>query len=270
MDDAGKHTIIPFKRQLQAEVTALTRYKYFMQGLVELDITKARELLRCYKERTGKSLSFTAWLVRCVAVAVSENLEVQAIKKRNKLYIFEDVDVSIAIERKIDGKPFPALHVIRKANEKSLLEIHNEIRELQKPKSKEEMSSDISNKKLKRLLRLPKFIRKIVFWDRVRRNPYFLKQINGTVSVTAIGMFGKGMGGWGINLGYHSVNIVTGGITFKPRLFDGKLVNREFMNLSIRIDHTITDGAPSVRFGRRLGELIESAFELKEFCLKKN
>ena len=270
MDKIGNYSIVPFKRHLQAEVTALTRFKYFMQGLVELDITKAREIIRCYKKQTGKSLSFTAWLVRCVAVAVSENLEVQAIKKRNKLYLFEDVDISIAIEKKIDGKPFPTLHVIRKANEKSLQEINDEIREIQKPISSKEVSSDISRKQLDKLLKLPKFMRELIFWRRIRKNPYYLKKINGTVSVTAIGMFGKGMSGWGINLGYHSVCIVTGGISYKPRLFDGQLVNREIMNLSIKVDHIIADGAPGVRFGRRLAELMESAFELKEYCFGEN
>ena len=266
MDKIGKYTIVPFDRHLQAEVTAMTRHKYFMQGLAEFDITKAREIFKRIKEKSnGESLSFTAWVVRCVAVAVSENPEIQAIKKRNKLFLFEDVDASIAIEKTINGKSFPTLYIVRKANEKNLREIHDEIREVQRPKSSEDYSSDVSSKQLNLLLKLPKIIRELVFWRRLRRNPYYLKKINGTVSITALGMFGKGLSGWAVNLGYHSLCIVTGGISSKPRLVSGKLVNREFLNISVKIDHIITDGAPAVRFGRRLAELMEGAFELEEF-----
>ncbi len=266
MDKIGKYKVIPFKRQLQAEVTAMSRHMLFMQGLVELDITKAREFFRSYKEKHGKSLSFTAWVVRCVSVAVADNPQVHAFKKRKKLYIFDDVDVSIAIEKTIDGKPFPTLYNIRKAHEKDVMQIHNEIREVQRPKSKEDISSDISTKQLKLLLKIPKIFRTIFFWNRVMNNPKLHKKLNSSVQVTTVGMFGKGMSGWGVNLGHHPVNIVTGGISFKPRLIDGKLLNREILNLSIRIDHIITDGAPAVRFMRRLGELMEGAFELEKYC----
>ena len=237
-----------------------------MQGLLELDITDAREIFRCYKDSNGSSLSFTAWMVRCVAQAVSENLEVQAIKKRNKLYIFDDVDVSIIVEKTIDGKLFPALYVIRKANEKSLKEIHDEIREEQRPKTSENYTSGYSRKRMNLLLKFPRFVRELLLWGHARRNPLFLKKSNGTIQLTAVGMFGKGTSGWAINLGYHSVNLVTGGMSKKPRLINGELVNREFLNLTVKIDHIITDGAPAVRFGKRLVELIEGAYELEEFC----
>ncbi|MCE7742935.1 MAG: 2-oxo acid dehydrogenase subunit E2 [Candidatus Heimdallarchaeota archaeon] len=266
MDKIGKYKVVPFKRQLQAEVTAMSKHMLYMTGLIELDITDAREFFRCYKEKHGESLSFTAWIVRCVAAAVNENLEVHTFRKRNKLYIFEDVDVSISVEKTIDGKPFPTLYNIRKANEKDVMEIHKEIREVQRPKKKEDISSDISARQLNLMLKLPKFVRKLIFFDRVMRNPIHHKKLNSTVQITTIGMFGKGMSGWGLNLGHHPLNIVTGGISFKPRFIDGELVNREILNMTLRIDHVVTDGAPSVRFIRRLGELVEGAFELEKYC----
>ncbi len=266
MDKVGKYKIIPFKRQLQAEVTEMSNHMLYMTGLIELDITEAREFFRSYKEKNGESLSFTAWVVRCVAVAVKDNIEVHTFKKGRKLYIFEDVDVSIAIEKTIDGKPFPTLYNVRKAQEKDVMAIHQEIREVQRPKTKEDISSDISTKQLNLLLKLPKFVRKLLFFDRVMRNPIYHKKVNSTVQVTTIGMFGKGMSGWGLNLGHHPLNIVTGGISFKPRIIDGELVNREILNMTLRIDHIVTDGAPSVRFVKRLGELMEGAFELEQYC----
>jgi len=270
MDKVGNYKVIPFKRHLPAEVTAMSRKMLFMQGLVELDITDARELFRSYKEKYGKSLSFTAWVVRCVAKAISENPYVHAFKRRNKLYIFEDVDVSIAVEKTIDGLPVATLYNIRKANEKNVMEIHNEIRAAQSPEKKADLSSDVSERKLKLLLLLPKFVRKIFFYNRIMRNPKLHKKLNSSVQVTTIGMFGAGMSGWGVNLGHHPINIVTGGISFKPRFIDGELKNREILNILVKIDHTITDGAPSVRFMKYLRDLMEGAFEIEEYCFNKD
>ena len=128
-----------------------------------------------------------------------------------------------------------------------------------------EMSTAVERKKLKLLLKLPKFIRHQLLWGRAKRNPLFLKKNNGTVQVTAIGMFGQGKKGWGINLGFAPVCIVIGGISEQPRLIEGKLVNREFLNLTVKVDHITVDGAPAVRFGNDLLNFIENAHGLEEF-----
>ena len=165
----------------------------------------------------------------------------------------------------MNGTPFPSLLVIRKANEKSLQELHDEIRAAQYP-DKDDILTSMSKKQINMLFSLPLFIRKLVFWRRLRRNPFYLKKMNGTVYLNPLGMFAKGIGGWAINLGHHPLIVVIGGISEQPRLIDGNLENREFLNVTLKMDHIILDGAPATRFARKLADLLQTAGFLEEFC----
>ena len=52
-----------------------------MHGLIEVDVTRARIFLREHKAKTGEALSFTAFIIACVAKAVDEHKDVQAYRK---------------------------------------------------------------------------------------------------------------------------------------------------------------------------------------------
>src|SRR5690606_763740 len=93
-------------------------------------------------------------------------------------------------------------------------------------------------------------------------SPYRTKQIAGTVSVTAVGMFGAG-GGWGIPIPLYTLNLTLGGIAEKPGVIDGRIEPREYLSVTLSFDHDIVDGAPAARFGGRLRGLIEEAYGLE-------
>ena len=78
-----------------------------------------------------------------------------------------------------------------------------------------------------------------------------LKDMNGTVSLTSVGMFGNGVG-WGIPVSNHTLQITPGGIGEKPAFVNGQVENREYLCATISIDHDIVDGAPAARFRQRL------------------
>ena len=66
--------------------------------------------------------------MKCIGQAVSEHKEVHAIRKgKRKVIIFDDVDISVQIEKVVDGQHRPMPYVVRKANEKSVKEITDEI-----------------------------------------------------------------------------------------------------------------------------------------------
>jgi len=81
--------------------------------------------------------------------------------------------------------------------------------------------------------------------------------MGGTVSLTSVGMFGDG-GGWGIPVSNHTLQITLGGVAERPAFVNGQLENREYLCLTISLDHDIVDGAPAARFIQRLKELVES------------
>jgi len=86
--------------------------KHSMYGLLEVDVTGAKQFIEDYKVRTGELLSFTGYLALCLARAVDENKAVQACRKgRKQLVVFDDVHVGIMVERKI-GEMRPRLNVL--------------------------------------------------------------------------------------------------------------------------------------------------------------
>ena len=127
-----------------------------MHGLIEVDVTMARAFLRDHKAKTGESLSFTAFLIACLAKAVDENKAVQALRKGSKnLVLFEDVDVYTLIERNVAGQKQIIPYTIRAANHKTVRELHHEIRAAQ--------TEDVE-KVLTWLQFLPDFLFRPFFW----------------------------------------------------------------------------------------------------------
>jgi len=74
-------------------------------------------------------------------------------------------------------------------------------------------------------------------------------------------MFGKGSG-WGISTAAHTLDITLGGVGEKAVREDGQIEFREYLCMTIRIDHDVIDVAPVRRFALRLKELIESGYGL--------
>ena len=51
-------------------------------------------------------------------------------------------------------------------------------------------------------------------------------------------------------------------------LLNGQLENREYLCVTISLDHDIVDGAPAARFIQRLKELVESGHKISDFIEK--
>ncbi len=248
----------PRIRRWTAAAYRSVRNKTMIHGQIEVDVTNARAHLQEYKATTGESLSFTAFLTACLAKAVDENKAVQAIRKGSKrLVIFNDVDVWAPIEHELAGQKVILPHIFRAANRKSFRAIHDEIRTAQ--------AADIA-----RFVKGPRFPPAALFrpymwlfWRVARARPRFQKLSVGTVAITAIGMFGKGAG-WGVPPPDPTPLLITvGGIGEKLVMADGRVTVREYLSLTISVDHDIVDGAPAARFTRRLKELIESGYGLE-------
>lgn len=237
--------------------------KHYMYGLLEVDVSVARKLIAEQKARTGESLSFTGFLVFCLARAVDENKEVQAYRKgHDRLMMFDGVNVGVMIEHKAGEKITLMGHVILNANHKTYREIHQEIRTAQ--------SEPVPPGRgvptwLSTALLLPwplSGLAKAVLGMVMSRNPLIRVSTSGTVFVTSVGMFDKGHSGWGITTTPHSLSLVVGSMTWKPVVVDGQIEPREILNLTVLFDHDVVDGAPAARFARRLLELIESGHGL--------
>jgi hypothetical protein len=136
------------------------------------------------------------------------------------------------------------------------MEINREIREAQK-KREEDYTEAEENRRIKLLLSAPKFLRDLLFWRKVRKDPSFIAENMGTVAVTSIGRFARS-GGWAIPLGMHALSIAVGGIAERPGYVGDKVEKREYLALTVTLDHDVVDGAPATRFVARLLELLEA------------
>src|SRR5437667_524768 len=113
------YQVIPYPkmRRLEAMAYRSVQHKPMIHGLIEVDVTRARAHLREYKATTGESLSFTAFLIACLAKAVDEHKTVQAYRKGSKhLILFDEVDVYTPIERNVAGQKQLIPYIIRAAN----------------------------------------------------------------------------------------------------------------------------------------------------------
>jgi pyruvate/2-oxoglutarate dehydrogenase complex dihydrolipoamide acyltransferase (E2) component len=243
------------------------RQRHHVPILVEIDVTLAREAIHKHKT-TGHGVSFTGWIVKCLAQAVSEHKYVHALRKgKRELVIFDDVDVTIVIERVIADEKLPMPYIVRKANEKTVANIHAEIRAAQKSpvtSGTVQLGSPQTAWMTELFMRLPQFFRNLFFWQPLFYNPFLIKRTMGTVSVSSIGMFVGGGMSWGIPIGIHPLLIAVGGIAKRPGVIHEQIVIREYVGLTIMFDHDVTDGAPVARFIRRLQELMESGYGIEE------
>ncbi len=114
--------------------------------------------------------------------------------------IFDDINVSIVVEKDLDGQNVPIPFFIEKANEKSIETITKQIADARNEKlSDKEIVLQKKTGQLEKLYYfLPGFMRRFV-WRYLLRHPKLAYKKMGNVAFTAIGMIGK-VNGWFIPL----------------------------------------------------------------------
>jgi pyruvate/2-oxoglutarate dehydrogenase complex dihydrolipoamide acyltransferase (E2) component len=274
MGEIGSYEVrrFPAFRNPTLDTLDLGMKKHHIPALFEVDVTSAREHMREFKARTGQGLSFTAWVMKCIGQAVSEHKHVQAMRKgRRELVLFDDVDISTIVERSVgrsDGssQTLPMPYVVRKANEKTVQEIHDEVRGAQGESLANGEVQLGANRKAwlaSAFNSMPRLVRHLLVWRRLTHNPFVAKKSMGTVVVTSVGNVGKSSGyAWAIPIGIHPLLFALGSIARKPGIVGDEIEIREYLSVTAVFDHDVTDGAPVVRFIQRLSELLEDGYGL--------
>ncbi len=265
MDEIGAFKIetFPASRVSTIDVGIMGKKKHHMAALIELDVTEARKSIR-EARKTSKNISFNAWLIKCVSQAVSECKSLHGIRKgKRSVVIFEEVDISIVIEREVDGMKVPLPYVIRKTNEKSVEEIYEEIQSGKSQPITGEADYVLGRKENKWqatiYYRIPGFLRRLA-WKYILANPMIIKKNMGTVMMTMVGMMGR-INGWVLPVSIHPLSFAVGSIIKKPGVVDNRIEIREFLQLTVLVDHDVVDGAPAVRALTSLSRMIERGYK---------
>lgn len=246
-----------FNRRAVIASATVTKEKNAIHCISEIDISIPRRLIRECFEKTGEKLSFTAYVVVCLANVIKDHPLLNSFHKGRHQIILEDVTVNVLIERDVNGEKFPQSVGIKKAQSKTYREISAEIREVQ---SQNESQTEI----------LPgfawlRFIPDFLLRSFIRiadRNISMAKRY-GKVCVTAVGMFNK-ESVWFIPHGTATVLITVGGISEKVVIVNNEIIVREHVCLTASFDHNIVDGAPAARFMKQFAETMRAG-KLIEF-----
>jgi pyruvate/2-oxoglutarate dehydrogenase complex dihydrolipoamide acyltransferase (E2) component len=259
-----KTVTFPASRLATIDIGAAAFRKHHIRALFELDVTEARRKIAELEAR-GDKISFNAWLIRCISEAIARYPLIHGVRSgKHKAIIFEDVDVSIMVERDLKGDKVPLPFVVRRANQKSSTEISREIETAKSQNIAGEENYVLGDSKNRLLMKLyyllPGFLRGFT-WKTFLKNPKVLKAQMGTVMVTSVGMIGE-LRGWIIPVSVHPLCFAVGSIVKKPGVVDNRIEIRESLYLTALVDHDVIDGAPAVRAMTHLKELVESGFDL--------
>lgn len=253
----------PNSRLATIDICEIGNRKHHVTGLVELDVTESRNKIREYNKTSSNKVSFNAWLISVIGITIKKHNSSSAyLIGKNKLIIFDDINVSILVEKDLKGIKVPIPLIIEKVNEISIDSITNQITEA---KNKEFTNKDIVLQKRTRQLEriyyiLPGFLRRY-FWKYLLKHPKLAYNKMGNVAFTSIGMMGK-INGWFIPISVHPICFGIGSIIKKPAVIDNRIEIREILHMSILLDHDVIDGAPMARFISDLSKNIEEGLNI--------
>ncbi|MBU1370673.1 MAG: 2-oxo acid dehydrogenase subunit E2 [Bacteroidetes bacterium] len=253
----------PKSRIATIDICEIGKRKHHVTGLIELDISKSREKIRAYNKQHKNKISFNAWIISVISYTLNNYKTASSyLKGKNKLMIFENINVSILVEKDMNGQKVPIPLIIEKANEISIEAISKQINDA---KDKQLTNRDIVLQKNATRLEgiyyfLPGFIRRY-FWKYLLRHPKLSFRKMGNVAITSIGMMGQ-INGWFIPISIHPICFGLGSIIKKPTVIEDKIEIREILNMSILLDHDVIDGAPMARFISELSKHIENGLNL--------
>jgi len=184
--------------------------------VMEVDVSKATELHERLK------VSYTTLIIKAAATALTEMPIVNSTFEGDRIRIFADVNVGVAIAT-ANGLVVP---VIRNADQKTLKDI------------------DVAVLELTEKAQLAKLSREEV--------------TGGTFTVTNLGMYGVDFFIPIINPPEAAI-LAVGRIAEKPASVDGKVEVKPVMMLSLSYDHRVIDGAPAAEFLRKIKDRLENS-----------
>lgn len=248
---------LSFGRRMVAVSASVTKDKNAIHCISEVDITKPRDLIKKHFEKTGEKLSLTAYIVACLSNVIKVYPQFNSFIIGKKLILLDDITISVLIEREIDGEKVPEPIGIQKAQHKSYLQIHKEIREAKNQQT--DKLGSLSGKKWITLI--PSFLLRLMI--RIADKNTHMAKKYGKIAVTAVGMYSKEPI-WFIPHGSATVLITIGSINKKVIELENQFVSREHLCVTVSFDHDIVDGAPATRFMNDLINEIKSGENIEK------
>lgn len=249
----------PPVRNLIAEHLAQASKKNMIHSLFEVDVTEVLKKLKVLQRKEGKGYSFNAYLIYIFAESLNTQKELLAMRKgRRKLVVFDEIDIFVVVERKVKNQQsVPLGAIIRNAGAMTFEEINHWLRHYQKADP-----MDIPGIKERRaLLQYPSFLRKIMF-RRIDRNPFLQKKYYGTAGCSALTTPSGYSTWWGIPITASPVTLMPTSLHKKVIMNKSQPEERDFLGISVTLNHDTIDGNPAKRFFYEFANKLESGYGL--------
>lgn len=254
MQQKEGYRVVPFSlnRRMVAASATVGRERNTIHLFTEVDISLPRQRMAAHRARTGEPLSLTAYVVACLAQTVVAYPAFNAFRKGRRLFLFDEVTISVLVERMIDGQNVPEPYAVQAAGQKTFHQINAELQALRRPSSAP-LGSLAGSDRLLRLI--PPFL--FTTFVRIAARNVAMNRRYGVVGVTAVGMFGPSPM-WALPLSGATVLVAVGSIVARPHWTNGQVEPREQLCLTLSFDHEIVDGAPAARFAKHFAALLSS------------
>lgn len=235
--------VIPLRgmrRAIAENMLRSLRVSAQMTSSGEIDMTemvKLRQSLVAQQEAIGARITYTDIFVMVVAKALRQHPIINSSVIGDEIKIWDDINIGVAVAVESEDMPGLIVPVVRNADRKSLLEIHNTLSDLTK---------------------------------RAREGKLLPDDVaGGTFTITNLGAGIGGIGeGEGSGFGTPIINqpeaaiLGLGGIVEKPVVRGGEIVIRPMMSYSFTTDHRVIDGVPAGRFIATVKQLMENPYLL--------
>lgn len=188
--------------------------------MLEANMEKLIEFREGLSKKIGRKASFTAFLAKAVAKALRKHPILNSSIENNKVNVYEDINISIAIDTP-KGLMTPAVFNVDK---KSIFEISDDIRKLIENAESGELT--------------------------------LAELVGGTFTITNLGAFGVETFIPMVNPPQTAI-LGVGKTCTKPVVVDNKIAAKPLITLSLVFDHRVVDGAPAALFLQEVKHFLE-------------
>ncbi len=212
------------------------------------DVSKAIEFCKAYRQRTGRKLTFTAFIVKACALAIERDPRIHYMLRGGRFIIPSSVDVGISVAGQTRLAP---LITIREAEHKSLERIVSEIESKSRLVREEEAQSIQMLALLARIIPIG-FIRRWLLGFALRRQRIIRRTV-GTFQITNPGSLGlEGA----ISSVLATPLLVVGAIVDRVIAVDGCPAVRPTVHFVLQVDHRLVEGQIVASFVHGLNKIL--------------
>lgn len=262
MKDTDFFTIeYPAVRQFTTDIGRLDHGKHYVRALLEVDVTAALQKLRQLRA-PGRKVSFLAWFLKVLADAVAGHPPINGVRQgRRRIVVFKQVNISVIVEKQVDGRSVPLPLVLRDVANKTALELSAEIQAAIEQSVEHAGNLVLGRGERRGLLNLglalPQWMRLAFMRAFILGNPQRVQNMMGTVMISSLGTVGR-LSGWMLPTSMHPLSIGIGSLNKKPAVYQGAIQKRDILHLTVAFDHDVIDGMPARAFVDELVARLEA------------